>query len=603
MFDDSSTHFSQRYIINQSKKVRDYSQLEDSIIEAINQETFETLWTNKDKDIFEFAKSVIESVNLEGPEDFSMPSLNMSLFLQWSSTLLPKKTKTVLSQTWPPVFHKTIPNIESYIHLLLWMIKEASSPEKLIKWLTFGMPSIKLQKGSISSNSIILASSFANSKQKDGRPLWAVLTSDHDFLLYRRSLKEIAQVAQVKASGVSFSNNRVIINGQNGEEVAAFEPVDPRIATLWTQVFEKKPPSYVMFLNSFDPVCPSIIYKGYLSSLTSFDGIMIRSLISPGLFPDMYQLINNLYDVFTYSRQVNHFIGVIVADNFEDPELMIDNVIKHDSPLGNLCKVYFERFGAKYSSIFLPKLISYVGNHEEDLFSGNDQSSQSEIVFFTVLKYILNSLPFIKREIKHLASFLRAYSLVMNNSQGFVVSVLSQFFGIGYICSVFENPKLYFPSLSIPNIRNVTNISNYLKVVFSMKLFSNEPFSKWNMRLEKHVYPKLEEFLISIADIGRISPKYEIPSEDSFLKAITFLMLKNAENHSLFLKAIENIKHSKKKHNSIYCWNLSIAISNFFKHSFDNNEIHESMRGKRTIPESNETVLPTADNQESQIQQ
>ena len=563
------------------KKVNDYKNLEESISNLVETDKYENLWDNKEKDVFEFAKAVISCVEPNENEIYESTPINLGLFLQWASQTLPKKTKTVLSQTWPPVIHKTLPIVESYIHLLLWMLKESNDPENLLRWFCFSFPPIKLSKNSISHNTDLLASCLVNYKTKENRPLWAILDCENNFSLYRITTKEMILEKNFPIKSAKNENNKVIVKGNNDEE-CIFEPIDPKIATFWPMLFEKKSLSYLMFLGAFDNFCPPIIYQAYLSALTSIDGILIRSLLSSIIIPETDQSIKHLFNVLLYSKKQNNLLNIICGLYFENFELLPNSSLNINSHLGILSKLYFEKFSGDYIQIFLKNLIIYIGNQQDLLI---DQPSQCdlkklEIVINTTLKYIIESLPFIKKEIKHLASYIRSFTIIRFNSIGAIYNILSEFFGIGFICSILDNFENYFNYLNIIFKNNIKNISNLLRIIFKLGVFNNE-FSILNKRLQKHIYPKLIEFFISVADLGKLSPKYEIPEQNIFLTSIQYLMLKNSENHRSFLKYIELIKTSKRQYSGMLGWNLAISLSNFFKHSFDDPDVPENLRGKR----------------------
>jgi len=574
---------SARSLANQDAAVIFYSTLVDNVADTVKTDQLDSLGSFQESSALSASKLVLEVIDhMTLDEVLTHPPQAVTDFLQFLRSKVPIKTMLTIASTWPTAIPRPHIQMDSFIHLVIRMAHESRDPAKFMYWLCLNFPPLRWIMKPTSTNPEIMAVCLSHVGDSKERPVWTLIDTEQMFRIYRIDKEETVQILEAKATQTRVEpDKRVVILGTNGEEVSSFKPVDTRLTALWGACFDKKRGSYPMFLTCFDEVCPPIYQKAFVSAITCVDGVLVRGLISDKVVNDTKATIDALYDVFAYSQRVHVLIGTILGSQIETPAYIPEAPFGDKNPLTLLYKVFFEKFGVSYVTGFMRNLIQYIDN-QPDLGLSNIPKcdvKKTEVAVFTVMKYIINSLPFVAQEIRVLASYLRAFILIRFNTKAALYSILSEFFGIRFICSILESPTKYIPDLVIKNPSNIRGICRIVRVLFKMGRMSGEfdKFSSFNKRLERHLYPKLEEFIFSLGDVPAKPFEFAVPNEDQFGKSMVFLMKNIAEHHKPLMKELDQLKHSEIPLPGLLGWGFATAISRFFKYSFDNPDSNEKL--------------------------
>ena len=554
--------------------VVDYKKYEPSIEKEVKEDSLDSLGPFQEQPALNAARVVLEVIDNPGFDELNAStSPAVTDFLQFLRQKVPYKAMLTIATNWPVAIPKPHIQMDSFIHLLLRMAQESSEPTKFIRWVCNNFPQHKWVKKSTSTNADLMSMGLAIVEGQGEKPLWVCLDSDSVIHVYRVAGDECEPVIEAKVSRTrSGEEKKVIVDGISGEEVCRFTPIDAKLSQPWAVSFDKKRASFPMFMSSYDSVIPPLVYKAYESAFISVDGLMVRGISGRGVIADQHRLAESLLDLFQHAQCVHQLLATLVGGYLDTPQLTVESTLDDKSTLVALYKVYVERFGAQYVTEFLRKLVVYIDKSEELNIENmaNVNVKKSEKVFFTVLKYILDSGSLFSSQIRHLASYLREYSTIRFNKTLFTYNMIADFIGIRFICGVLENPTKYIPDLQLQHPDNVRGICRLLRIAFKLGTMGGdyEKFSSWNTRLNKHVYPQLVQFILSIGDIAGKDIVYGIPDDEHYGQALHFLIKEIAEKHKPFMKELEVVKRASVLP-GLLGYNFATALSEYFVHTYD----------------------------------
>ena len=506
---------------------------------------------------------------------FESTSPNLSKLINFLRSKVPIKACIAIASHWPVVIPITMTHLRSLFFILVKMTYQTEDPSKFLYWMTGKLfPKFWSKKNSIFNGTLLSFCKF-NLPNNPKKKLWAVLDIQNKFYVYDTENSISNPIFECEALEIKIEpNNNICIYNLINEKSYTFIPEEKEQINLWKSILDKKHAPFPYFLRGYEEKLPEPIIKAIFLALTAHDMALVRSICHPNvtLVKDGVPIVEALFEVLSYDGKINFLINTLVAQEFEEPSLTPELILRGNSNLTNLFKVFFRKYGMVYFNSFLIKIIKYIDNLGDIGLKDPKTCNmkKAEIAYFSVLKYISGSIQFIPPEIRHFASVLKSYIEIRFNDKQTVLNTLSGFLFLRFISSAIATPKTYLPNIKIKNNSNLVTFAKLLQVAFNFSFMSskNPEFSHWDLRLKHHIYPKLEEFLFSIADITK-SPNYSNSNETTVLNSVALLYKQISLNYESFISKYNESIDSNIYQGGCLSWNFSSAISMMFKHLYD----------------------------------
>ncbi|EAY18023.1 hypothetical protein TVAG_113670 [Trichomonas vaginalis G3] len=577
---DPTIQPSQVSINSVDQPVIDYKRFVKSQKEAIENDSLEALGLFQESPALVAGRVVLEVIdNPSFDEMAASSSPAVTDFLQFLRTKVPNKAMNTIATTYLPCIPKPHLYMEAFVHLLLRMANESSDPTKFMRWLCMNFPPTKWAKKQTSTNTKLLAMGLCSVENHGNKALWIALDNDSIIHVYKQVGEEIEAIIEEKCTRFNVEDKKVAAYGISGDVLLRFIPIDSKLTQAWAVSFDKKHASFPMFMTSFDKAIPPLIMKAYNDAITAHDGHMVRAFLGKDVCNNHPMLAKSLLTLFMHDQSVHTLLATIIGSSFAKPKIDITFLLSSVPFIPHLYKAFIQRFATNYVTDFLRKLIVYIDSSDDLNIEKMDMvnAEKAEKVFFTSLKYIMDTSSLFSNEIRHLVSYIRYFSAIRFNKMSFTYFNIADFIGIRFICGVLENPTQYIPDLTLSKPDNVCGICRLLRIAFKLGQMCGpyEKFASWNNRLNNHVYPKLMHFMYSIGDMGKREPKYEIPSDQEFAEALNFLMKELAEKHKPFMKELDLIKKSSIPYPGLLGFNFATALCRYFEHFYDNAVVEE----------------------------
>jgi hypothetical protein len=428
-------------------------------------------------------------------------------------------------------------------------------------------------------SSFIKACCVCHRKRKmfnDDTIFWAVLDLHNHFTLYNTTNGELtvhveADIGSIK---LSHSGKTVKLFDRNGIRVKRIIPLDPSQNELWPKVMNLStlPKLPLFFTNVATPI-PDILLFALNEILLTPDRTAIRAIThySVSSVSKGYDLAEALFDIFAYAGKVNDLITFLAASEFSVPELTQNTVIRGNSHLTNMFKVFFKRFGVKYYESFLKRIVLYIDSKGDLMLKrpveANSQRAQTMV--FTVLNRISGSLKHVPLEIRHFASILKQAAALRFNSKQATYNTISGFFYLRFVSSIISNPLETDPSLQLQS--QWTNVmipaAQLMMTPFNLIQMGGkyDVFNSWNKILTKKIFPNLIEFVFSIA-VCPEEPVYQPPSKERLREALNVVWNKIGESNGEFVKMYRQFGFDSPS-----CTSLEAEFANFLSGYFNQN--------------------------------
>jgi len=478
---------------------------------------------------------------------------------------------------WPPIITNPSNEAKSVTSLLLLILTRLRSPKSLefINWLSvYAIPSrITIQKHG--SDPIIKACCLCHRKRKmfsEHRFFWAILDANKHFSLFRIEDGSILNHMECEVDSIILSRSKKTIKiiSSSNEILKRFVPVDNFQSILWENALTPNPFPFPSCLSSCVKPVPELLIIALNSELCKDDMIIVKALTDYNVsrVVDGLPLAEALFDVFAYSGKVNQLLIELSQNEFSFPELTHNTVLRGNSHLTNMFKVFFNRFGVKYYQKYLKQVIKYI-DHKGDIglktpVTADSQKAQTMV--FTIFDSLFTSLKYVPTEIRHFGSILKTFSAIRFNSKQAAYNTLSGFFCLRFFSAILSNPKSFDPSIELQNdfLKVLVPLAQLLMNPFNLIDLQQkyEVFNSWNDRLRKHVHPKLVEFVFSIGEIDTM-PEYTPPSKERLREALETILDEIGKTKGAFSEKYRSLLQSNNEKSSLG-WCFASFLSSYF---------------------------------------
>jgi hypothetical protein len=460
---------------------------------------------------------------------------------------------------WPPRILEPTEEAKAVTYILVDFLSSFRTAQAARRWFEFVpqhcIPE-ECKTNKLFSSNILKACCLCYRKRKiftEKRHFWATLDVHNHFQLWVIEDGQLVLNTNEDIDEIMLSRSGNTIKlFKDGELVKKIVPIDPYQYESWMKAMQKKEirPKFPVFLSNFEQPVPDLILFALNESILSSDYYFVRSLVDFRVISvsKAQPMMEALFDIFAYAGKVNDLMMLLSGLEFAAPELQINTVLRGNSHLTNLFKVFFKRFGTKYYTDFLRRIVLYIDS-KGDLELRTPPGANAQVartMVFTVLERVAGSLQHVPPEIRHFASVLKTCASQRFNSKQATYNTLSGFFYLRFVSSVLSNPLETDPGLKLKNqwTKVLVPATQLLMQPFNLIEMTGryEAFNSWNRTLRKQIFPKLIDFAFSVA--VPVEVQYAPPTKErlreSLITVLSFIDQSQTKFREYYLKLSEN---------------------------------------------------------------
>ena len=566
-------NFTNEQRVNKSMRAFfDYKKVCDEIEPLFNDFSFSALGYFRGKKIIESLPEILQQL------DFSTLNLLVTSppeiiidFVKFIRENFPEKENDTMAQIWPPRFAINSPRNKALLLLLIRLVQLSNNPDKTIAWictciykndwsqqneqpLVYGVSLLKTQKDSMymildKDKAIHVFAEKTEKKKKKKKGLSQAGT------IFKSVFCETA----VRVVQSEKNPSQLTFTGITGRIIANLKLVNEQHAQYWLDTFAGKPPHFFYFLSEIKTIVPSLIYQGIYSAVTRADMLSVHVLLKPGISNSKatrYNILFSLFDIFNYAQKTILLVKTILAMIFEDPQCSFDNLIGKNELFENLSTLVCGKCGQSYLTGFCSRLYKYIV--EDPYLDSFAKAKRLEVVFFTCLKYILDSYDEIPNTIKQVCSMVACYSNIRFNNINYTIRIVLHFFSnmiCNYLDCEYEKTK----------IKSLMEVSKMLRYSFKFQhLPPKYDIGNWNTRLEKHFRPKASQFAMLLIH-SLCEATYPIPPVNLLIESIEIILNHVVRKNKEIVDSLNSIANGIEFTSTCFGWTLASCVSLYFK--------------------------------------
>ncbi|EAY14668.1 hypothetical protein TVAG_460850 [Trichomonas vaginalis G3] len=227
-------------------------------------------------------------------------------------------------------------------------------------------------------------------------------------------------------------------------------------------------------------------------------------------------------------------------------------------------------YGLSYHEVFIKKLADYILETNGYGINSKDVDLPSfERFINTIIKYIVSSVDEVPPVVKQMLAILRSYAAVRTNSCKELYDIVGSMFFESFII-----PGLISYGSGTPENKSLmSKIVFILRVIFRLgKMNGKLQFlDALNLRLEKHIYPKLMEFVFTISENTNEDLTYEDVQPVKIARAIEIIMKVISARHEVFKKVYTQVADPTNEMSKTTILGAAVAslMTTFFLYQFD----------------------------------
>ena len=544
-----------------------------SSLPKLGQKTLDELWDD--------LQNVFDSQKMAALFDNSSEPQLLIDFRGYLREILPLSDLQRMTAYWPPV----VPAENALQRAIcLWLIKfihYSSHPHRVVHWLGRA-----INPGDYSSmdNSILSALSLCKLKgktKKSDKFYWALLDKDRRFTLSKIEDGSLVPFTPFRADGITVDKG--VVSVFHGDQKAReFVPVDEGQALLWVRAMEPDHDPFPLMFCSIEKPLPNEFLCSFYEALTSSDLIVAKVLVSyevTKVTAEGYPVMEALLDVFSHAGKVNQLLQVLVGYEMGKPELTNNSVLRVNCNLTNMFKVFFFRYGKDYYTNVVKPIIRYVDKIGDIGWANPSKADLNRAfsVVLSVLKIILESGPLVPPHLRHMASVLKELVTIRFNDKQATYNALSGFFLLRFVNGIIVDQRQFDPSFQPKDMCGVlVPFSQVMQYIFNLIPFYGkmEMMNVWNDRLIKHVFPKVMDWVMSIADYEE-NAVYEPPDESRLTGALELIISVVARSQKNF-ERIYRESAAVQREWTVGGWSFATFLASYFKQN-ENNRICQSI--------------------------
>ena len=485
---------------------------------------------------------------------------------------------------WPPAVPAENADERALVLWLIKFVRHSAHPHRILHWLARN-----ISPGDYASmdNSILAAVSLCKLKgktKKKDKSYWALLDREGAFTLGKIDDTCLVYSNPVKIESIAVDKGVVTVY-KGDAKVQQFVPVDNGKALLWSRARESGQNQFPLMFGSIQRPLPGELLCSFYEALTSTDLIVAKVLVSYEVtkVAEGYPAMEALLDVFAHAGKVNQLLQVLVGYEMGKPELKNNTVLRTNCNLTNMFKVFFVRYGKDYYANVIKPAIRFVDKNGDSVNWGDpsDSLDRAFSIVLAVMKRILESGPIVPPQLRHMASVLKAIVTVRFNDKQATYNALSGFFLLRFLNGIIVDQRQVDPGFQPKTelCKCLVPFSQVMQYIFNLMPFYDkmEVLSPWNDKLIKHVFPKLMNWVMSLADYEQ-NAVYEVPDESRLTAALEMLIgiVANAQKN---FERIYRESAAVQDDWTVSGWSFATFLSSYFKQN-ENNRIRQTIPGE-----------------------
>ena len=480
---------------------------------------------------------------------------------------------------WPPRIIEPSEEAKVATFILVDLLSTLRTSAAARNWVTFFtlycVPE-KCRTNKHFTSKILKACCVCHRKRKvfsEKRNFWATLDANNHFQLFLIEDGQLKMNTDKDIDKVMLSRSgKTVKLFKDGELVKRIIPLDTTQNENWMRATQKQifRAKFPQFLSNFDQPVPDLVLFALNEALLSEDYFCLRALTNYSVISvsKALPLEEALFDIFAYAGKVNDLIMTLSSVEFSVPELKTNTVLRGNSHLTNMFKVFFKRFGKKYYDKFLREIILFIDSKGDLKIKTPEEGNLAEIktMIFTVLQRITDSIKFVPPEIRHFASVLKTCASQRFNTKQATYNTLSGFFFLRYLSPTLSNPLETDPELKLVNpwLKVLVPTAQFIIQLFNLIEMEDkyEAFSSWNEELRETIFPNLIDFAFSVAVADQV--QYKPPTKERLRESLITVLSFIGESETKFSEFYNELSN-KSAIGSPLGHNLAAFISSFFE--------------------------------------
>ncbi|EAY10229.1 GTPase-activator protein, putative [Trichomonas vaginalis G3] len=482
-----------------------------------------------------------------------------------------------LSMYPPRILHPT-PPVKTATFILVELLLKNSGPQatNVLKWIGTNLIPAEYSPDNIFKSTVLKACCVCHRKRrllKEDRNFWALLDVRNHFYMFEIRDGQLIPESEFDVGSIALSRSKktVKVFDKNGELLKRFIPNDPELNERWAACMQNPVvPLPLMFSNTSGPY-PDLILVALNEALLSPDRLLLRALthFNVSRVASCLPLAEAFFNIFSYAGHVSNLLVTLAGIEFSAPELQHNTVLRGNSHLTNMFKIFFQKFGRKYYNEFLNRVVMYIyskGDLQLKTPAAADSHRAKQMVF-TVINRICSSLNHIPPEMRHFASILKNAASIRFNSQQATYNTLSGFFCLRFISSIISNPRETDPNIPIGDdwIKILVPAAQLLMTPFNLIELDGkyDVFNSWNKTLREKIFPELIEFVFSVA-VCEEEPVYQPCSKEKLRESLIVVMDQISTSGQLFVNKYKELMRDRSLMEG-NGWSLATFITNYFE--------------------------------------
>ncbi|KAH0795562.1 hypothetical protein GPJ56_000441 [Histomonas meleagridis] len=245
-----------------------------------------------------------------------------------------------------------------------------------------------------------------------------------------------------------------------------------------------------------------------------------------------------------------------------------NEILRCNSYLSQLLKVFQERFYGGYSDVFVKPLLELIRNesplHIKDPEKFDAQKVRELIhVFVRCVVYSRSTIP---PQLCHIAYYLKSSVISSFNTKGSVVHSLAALYGLRFIVPLLISSEC--DEALKENLLHFVQIIQMLLGLNEINLSKNNHLESLEEIIEESV-PVISDFLLSLADIDPGVVKYPKFSDEEVDKAVKTVISAVLPKFDAFHQKYMELYQNEKEKRFINSWVIEHNLLNFFKQNPD----------------------------------
>lgn len=546
----------------------------DELIPEIQESTFAENLRDPYDDFFDFQVIIADLMAQNDINElYEHPSEPLEQLLEGLRNMFTADIISNLTDTFPLDSEKIInsfhPSLQKSCAALASLVHENSLNDQFISWI--GNALVPPQwHGCTSTESpyIKLAGLFELYKMigKDHSPHWAIISPQDEITIYKATDLTTPIDKPFHVTKLESSRSGRSIRVMNQDDIGArLIPDDRCTFDTWLSSEPLVPRCFAYYSDKI----PEVIIKAFETALIQPDTYLLRAIMHEDVIKikETQQAMEALFNIFAKNDLVHRFLMAACALEFSKPNLDENQVLRSNSHVTWLFKVFYKKYGHDVYDNIIKPIIQKIEEKGPLNIKDQDTSHIQEVtdLLNSVIDTFLTGSQYIPKQFRHFASVLKSITATRLRTRHAVFNALSSFFCLRFSTAIIANPTDFDSDAKPKDVSNVlVPFAQLLQLPFNLQPFSERYFYLGDLK-DKIIdrYEEIYNYVVTIADINE-PVEYEKPSDDVVHKSIYKLMEILAGNRANFVAKYTELYENDNDH-SASSYAMSDFITKIFK--------------------------------------